>query len=82
MGARRADGAPGFAEPLRAHSAPLLPRSVVVNRRRRVLRSLALDARPRGPLGRDEEEGLLDVLAEGHTLDRKFDTSEEAHILL
>ncbi len=43
MGAGRADGAPGSAEPLRAHSAPLLPRSVVVNRRRHVLRSLALE---------------------------------------
>ena len=28
-----------------------------------------------------EEEGFLDVLAEGHTLGRKFDTSEDAHIL-
>src|SRR5713101_10074135 len=47
-----------------------------------MLFATAPDARPRGPLGRDEEEeGLLDVLAEGHTLDRKFDTSEEAHIL-
>jgi hypothetical protein len=47
-----------------------------------MLFATAPDVRPRGPLGRDEEEGLLDVLAEGHTLDRKFDTSEEAHILL
>ena len=38
MGAGRAGVAPGSAEPIRAHWAPRLPRSVVVNRRRRVLR--------------------------------------------
>ena len=56
----------GQQHDVRGSQAPPRP-PVTGERLLQMLFATAPDARPRGPLGRDEEEeGLLDVLAEGH----------------